>query len=89
MGPFYSELQKLIIGRRFRHGGHPILSWCVQNAVPVYGDTGLPYISKRKSTGAIDCLVAAAMAVGRAGGGGAGCSIYEDKDERPGGLLII
>jgi hypothetical protein len=49
----------------------------------------LPYISKRKSTGAIDCLVAAAMALGRAGGGGAGCSIYEDKDERPGGLLII
>jgi hypothetical protein len=53
-----------------------------------YGDTGLPYISKRKSTGAIDCLVAAAMAVGRAGDAG-GRSIYEDEDERPEGLLVI
>ena len=46
MGPFYSELQKLIIGRRWRHGGHPVLRLCVQCAVPIYGDTGLPYISK-------------------------------------------
>lgn len=66
MGPFYSEVQKAIIGRRFRHGGHPVLRWCVQNAVPIYGDTGLPYLSKRKSTAAIDVLVAAAMAAGRA-----------------------
>ena len=63
------------------------LRWCVQNAVPIYGDTGLPYISKRKSTAAIDCRVAAAMAIGRAGDAG-GRSIYEDEDEdeRPGGL---
>jgi len=66
------------------------LRWCVQNAVPIYGDTGLPYISKRKSTDAIDCLVAAAMAVGRAGDGGNGRrSIYEDEDERPDGLLLL
>jgi hypothetical protein len=50
----------------------------------------LPYISKRKSTDAIDCLVAAAMAVGRAGDGGNGRrSIYEDEDERPDGLLLL
>jgi hypothetical protein len=60
----------------------------VQNAVPIYGDTGLPYISKRKSTGAVDCLVAGAMATGRAGDAG-GRSIYGDKDERPEGLLVI
>jgi len=89
MGPFYNELQKAIIARRFRHGGHPVLRWCVQNAVPIYGDTGLPYLSKRKSTQAIDCIVAAAMATGRADAGNGGPSIYENEDERPYGLLIV
>jgi phage terminase large subunit-like protein len=89
MGPFYNELQKAIIGRRFRHGGHPVLRWCVQNAVPIYGDTGLPYLSKRKSTQAIDALVAAGMAIGRADAGGSVNSIYDDEDERPEGLLVI
>ncbi|WP_414474314.1 terminase large subunit [Microvirga sp. M2] len=89
MGPFYNEMQKAIIARRFRHGGHPVLRWCVQNAVPIYGDTGLPYLSKKKSTKAIDCIVAAAMATGRADAGGGGPSIYEDEDERPHGLLFV
>lgn len=89
LGPFYAELQRAIIGRRFRHGGNPVLRWAVANAVPIYSDTGLPYISKRKSTDAIDPLVAAAMAIGRAGGGGTGASIYEDEDERPEGMLVI
>lgn len=83
MGPFYSELQKAIIGRRFRHGGHPVLRWCVQNAVPVYGETGLPYISKKKSTAAIDCLVAAAIATGRADADGGGRSGFGDDDFDP------
>ena len=80
MGPFYNELQRLIIGRKFRHGGHPILRWCVQNAVPVYGDTGLPYLSKRKSTQAIDCIVAAAIATGRAAADTGGVSAFSDPD---------
>lgn len=83
MGPFYSDLQKAIIGRRLHHGGHPVLRWCVQNAVPIYGDTGLPYISKRKSTQAIDALVAAAMAVGRADAAGGGRSGFADEDFDP------
>ena len=83
MGPFYSELQKAIIGRRFRHGGHPILRWCVQNAVPIYGDTGLPYISKRKSVQAIDALVAAAMATGRADAAGGQRSAFDKEDFDP------
>ncbi|CAA2101972.1 hypothetical protein MBUL_01449 [Methylobacterium bullatum] len=83
MGPFYSDLQKAIIGRRFRHGGHPVLRWCVQNAVPIYGDTGLPYISKKKSTQAIDALVAAAMAMGRADAAGGQRSAYDEEDFDP------
>lgn len=89
MSPFYHEIQKLIIAKRLRHGGNPILRWCAQNAVPIYGDTGLPYLSKRKSTQAIDAIVAAAMAVGRAGAGEGGASVYDDAEARPGGLLFV
>lgn len=87
MGPFYHELQKAIIGRKFRHGGHPILRWSVQNAVPIYGDTGLPYLSKKKSTQAIDPLVAAAMAIGRAGGEVESVSAFDSVDFDPDLLL--
>jgi phage terminase large subunit-like protein len=89
MGPAYDQLQKSIIGRRFRHGGNPILRWAVSNAVPDYGETGLPFISKRRSTDAIDPLAAAAMAIGRAGAGGSFGSVYDDDEERPEGLLVI
>ncbi|ACL56570.1 phage terminase [Methylobacterium nodulans] len=60
-----------------------MLRWCVHNAVPVYGDTGLPYISKRKSTQAIDVLVAAAMATGRAESGEGGRSAFDEADFDP------
>lgn len=80
LGPFYTELQRAVIGRRFRHGGHPVLRWCFQNAVPMSGDTGLLFMSKAKSTGAIDLLVAAAAAIGRASAGPTTVSIF-DRDE--------
>jgi phage terminase large subunit-like protein len=88
LGPFYTEMQKTIIGRKSRHGGHPVLRWCVANAVPIPGDTGLVYMSKSKSTDAIDCLVGAAMALGRASAGESSISIYAT-DERPDGLLVL
>ena len=80
LGPFYTELQRAVIGRRFRHGGHPVLRWCFQNAVPMSGDTGLLFMSKAKSTGAIDLLVGAAMAIGRASSISGPVSIF-DRDE--------
>jgi phage terminase large subunit-like protein len=82
LGPMYTELQRAIIGRKYRHGGHPVARWCFSNAVPISGDTGLLYMSKSKSTDAIDLAVTAAMGVGRAfaGSGGDSRSIY-DRDE--------
>jgi phage terminase large subunit-like protein len=65
LGPMYTELQRAIIARRYRHGGHPVARWCFSNAVPISGDTGLLYMSKAKSTDAIDLVVTAAMGVGR------------------------
>jgi phage terminase large subunit-like protein len=88
LGPVYTEMQRAIIGRRLRHGGNPLLRFCVSNAVPKTGDTGLLYISKAKSTDAIDCLVAACMAFGRASAGESSASIYSG-DSRPDGLLFV
>jgi phage terminase large subunit-like protein len=82
LGPYYVELQRAILARKFRWGGHPVLRHCVASAVPIAGDTGLVYMSKSRSTDAIDQLVAAAMGVGRALAmtGGDTRSIY-DRDE--------
>ena len=88
LGPYYTEMQRVIIARRFRHGAHPVLRWCMQNAVPMPGDTGLIFMSKARSTDAIDCLVGAAMALGRASAGDSGMSLYASS-ERPDGLLVI
>jgi hypothetical protein len=47
-----------------------------------YDDTGLPYLSK-KSTHAIDCIVAVAMTTGRADAGHGGPSICQSVEKRP------
>lgn len=88
MGPFFNEVQKLLIARRVRHGGHPILRWCLQNAVPVYGDSGLPYLSKKKSTGAIDCIVSGSIALGRATASTGGVSVFSDPDFDPEMMML-
>ncbi len=61
-----TEFQRAVIGPGLRHGGHPVLRWCVANVAPVTTDTGLVRFSKNRSADAIDCAVAAAMAIGRA-----------------------
>jgi phage terminase large subunit-like protein len=86
--PAYGALQKAVIGRKLRYGGHPVLRWCAANGVPVTSDGGLWFLSKRKSTGAIDAVVAAAMAVGRADAEAGGPSVYEDATLRPEGLIL-
>jgi phage terminase large subunit-like protein len=87
LGPMYTELQRALLARKYRHGGHPVARWCFSNAVPITGDTGLLYMSKSKSTDAIDLAVTAAMGVGRALAmtGGDTRSIYDREDLwRPG-----
>lgn len=83
-----TEFQRAVIGRALSHGGHPVLRWCVQNVAPVTTDTGLVRFSKNRSADAIDCAVAAAMAIGRAANGGGG-SVYNDEEARPEGLLFV
>lgn len=83
MGPHYHRLQRMIIGRKFRHGGHPVLRHCVQNATPIYGPTGLPYLTKKKRAVAIDAVVAAAIGLGLAETHEPSRSIFDGADFDP------
>lgn len=69
MAPAVDELESLLLNRRVRHGGNPVLTWCASNAVTVSDPTGGRKLDKAKSTGRIDGLVALAMAIGRAANG--------------------
>lgn len=64
MSPALRQLESLILGRKLRHGGHPILNYCFANAVVEGTDGSNRKLSKKRSTGRIDGAVALAMAVG-------------------------
>jgi phage terminase large subunit-like protein len=61
MTPAVDIVERLIVQRRLRHGGHPVLTSCVANAVVVRDPAGGRKLDKAKSTGRIDGLVALAM----------------------------
>jgi phage terminase large subunit-like protein len=65
MAPAVKELERAIIGRRFRHGGHPILRWNFANIETKTDQAGNRAFHKGKSKEKIDGAVAAAMAVAR------------------------
>lgn len=63
-----ADLERAITDRRFRHGGHPLLRWCFQNA-----EVGRTRLGQEKALQkgsnewrSIDGAVAAAMAINRA-----------------------
>jgi phage terminase large subunit-like protein len=66
MGPAVDAIETLVLQGALRHPGHPILTMCVANAVTVTDPAGSRKLAKDKSTGRIDGLVAATMAVGLA-----------------------
>jgi phage terminase large subunit-like protein len=77
MAPAVKELERAIVGRRLRHGGHPVLRWNFEN-IEVHTDTaGNRMLHKGKSRDRIDGAVAAAMAVGRAAQGNSNRSSYD------------
>lgn len=89
MAPAIKELERAIVGRRFKHGGHPVLRWNVANIAVETDKAGNKSFHKGKSRDRIDGAVAAAMAVGRAALGESNRSIYSDRTERPAGLLVF
>lgn len=64
MSPALRELESLLLSRKLRHGGHPVLTMCANNAVVTSDPAGNRKLDKQKATGRIDGMVALAMAVG-------------------------
>jgi len=62
MSPSVNILETMIVQRRLRHGGHPVLTWNAFNAVVTRDPAGGRKLDKAKSIGRIDGLVALAMA---------------------------
>jgi phage terminase large subunit-like protein len=64
MAPAVDALEKLVVDGKLRHGMHPVLTMAAGNAKVEMDAAGNRKLSKRKSTGRIDPLVALTMAVG-------------------------
>ncbi len=56
--------EKLVREGRLRHGGHPVLRWCIGNVVLVRNGLGAAMPSRKKSADKIDPAVALLMALG-------------------------
>lgn len=89
MAPAIKELERAIVGRRLKHGGHPVLRWNFSNIAVETDKAGNKSFHKGKSKDRIDGAVAAAMAVARAQAGESSTSIYSDLSARPEGLLVF
>ena len=87
MSPPTKELMKLVLEQRIAHGGHPVLSWMVDNIHVRVDPAGNIKPDKQKSTEKIDGVVALVMALDRAIRGGADDGSSSVYDER--GLLIF
>jgi phage terminase large subunit-like protein len=78
------ELERLVLERKLRHGGNPVLRWMASNVAVRQDPAGNLKIDKAKSTERVDGMVALAMAVGRAMVRQDGRSVYDER-----GILSI
>jgi phage terminase large subunit-like protein len=63
-GPAIDALESVILNRQLVHGGHPILTWNVSNALVTMDPAGARKFDKKRAVEKIDGLVALCMAVG-------------------------
>lgn len=64
MSPALRELESLLLNERIAHAGHPVLTMCAANAVVQADPAGNRKLTKFKSRGRIDGMIALTMAVG-------------------------
>jgi phage terminase large subunit-like protein len=64
MSPALRELESIILESEMAHGDHPVLNMCAANAVVEGHDASNRKLSKKRSAGRIDGMVALAMAIG-------------------------
>lgn len=67
MSPALRTLESAILNEQIAHGGHPVLEMCAINSTVVKDPAGNRKLSKTKSHGRIDGMVALAMAMSVAG----------------------
>ncbi|OPZ41953.1 MAG: Phage Terminase [Actinobacteria bacterium ADurb.BinA094] len=80
MAPALRELERLVLGRRLAHGGHPVLRWMAGNVAVKLDPAGNAKPDKAAAADRIDGIVALAMAVGRASlAGGVGREVDADE----------
>ena len=84
MSPPTKELMRLTLEGKLAHGGHPVLRWCMDNAVVQTDAAGNIKLSKEKATEKIDLAVALVMALDRAIRNETAGSVYEGR-----GILFI
>lgn len=77
MAPAIKELERAIVGKRFRHGGNPVLRWMFDNVAIHVDSAGNRTFHKGKSRDRIDGAVATAMAVSRAAMGDRSVSVFD------------
>ena len=63
MSPAVNFAERLIYSRKIRHGGHPVLRWCVDNTIITQDAAGNKKPDKSKSSGKIDGTVAMLIAL--------------------------
>jgi phage terminase large subunit-like protein len=64
MSPAIRSLESMLLGKKLKHGNHPVLSMCAANATVATDPAENRKFIKGKTTGRIDGMVALAMAVG-------------------------
>jgi phage terminase large subunit-like protein len=64
MSPALRDLESLILDRKLRHGGNPVLTMCAANATVERDSAGNRKLIKKRSRGRIDGMIALAMAIG-------------------------
>jgi phage terminase large subunit-like protein len=64
MSPSVEEFERAVLQARLKHGGNPVLTWALSNAVVETDPAGSRKLSKAKSHERIDPIVAAIMAIG-------------------------
>lgn len=64
MSPAIRSLEAMLLGKKLKHGNHPVLTMCAANATVQTDPAENRKFIKGKETGRIDGMVALAMAVG-------------------------
>jgi phage terminase large subunit-like protein len=67
MAPAVDEFERLLVDQLLRHDGNEVMNWCAANAVIEMDPAGNRKVTKERSTGRVDGVVAAVMAASSVG----------------------